>query len=128
MCFFFPPYIFFQVTVNSLNSQNFYWCLLQGNTGDTLSRQWLPGRSQKGQWQMDLDACSQGLNGLVEHLTPCAGFYASGDNGVPGAWGKTEYDPRAACWAGHQEGQGLVLPAGRDPGASLFWLLFAIRV
>lgn len=53
-----------------------------------------------------------GLDALGEHLTLCADVYASGDNGVPGAWGRTECDPTACMlgWASLPEAKGLVLP------------------
>lgn len=53
-----------------------------------------------------------GLDALREHLTLCADVYASGDNGVPGAWGRTECDPMACMlgWASLPEAKGLVLP------------------
>lgn len=72
-----------------------------------------------------------GLNALVEHFTlDVQAFMLLGtmESLEPGEEESAIQWP--TCWAGLQEGKDLVLPLGRDPGASPFclWLFLVVGV
>ena len=111
MTYFFP-YIFCEVIVNFLNSQRFLPGTSAGEHRLTLLQLPLPEWGPRASGWMAMFA----LGGLDkgECLTPYAYLYVSGDNRVPGAWGRTECDPMGCMlgWAILPEVKGLVLHWG----------------
>lgn len=111
MTYFFP-YIFFEVIVNFLNSQHFLPVTSAGEHRHTLLQLLLPEWSPRASGWMAMFAL--GRLGWGDRPIPYAYLYVSGDNRVPGAWGRTECDLMGCMlgWAILPEVKGLVLHWG----------------